>query len=134
MLYLVAVCLLSMAAYGSERSEQRWLYQRSDGEWFKCRGEVCDQSIPPPAWAPLPERQTPTDATPLQGHEWRTDVHFQCPNLGADRKTSARCDTSQFDPLQKLNKRIVWKLVAVLRAPGEIGHARLDTLFVLGNV
>jgi len=65
MFYLVAICLLSMAAYGGERTEPHRLYQRSDGEWFKCRGEVCDQSIPPPAWAPTPERQTPTYAAPL---------------------------------------------------------------------
>ena len=49
MLYLVAVCLLPIAAYGGERTEQRWLYQHSDGEWFKCKGKVCDQPIPPPA-------------------------------------------------------------------------------------
>jgi hypothetical protein len=54
---LIGVCLLPTLAWAGQRSEQRWLYQRSDGEWFKCRGEVCDQPVPPPAWAPLPERQ-----------------------------------------------------------------------------
>ena len=36
MLYLVAVCLLPIAAYDGERTEQRWLYQRSDGELCSC--------------------------------------------------------------------------------------------------
>jgi hypothetical protein len=57
MLYLVAVYLLPIPVYGGERSERRWLYQRSDGEWFKRKGEVCDQPVPPLAWAPLPDRQ-----------------------------------------------------------------------------
>jgi hypothetical protein len=57
MLYLVAVCLLPTAAYGGERTEQRWPYQHGDGEWFKCKGEVCDQPIPPPAWASTSEHE-----------------------------------------------------------------------------
>jgi hypothetical protein len=61
----VGLCLLPAVALAAERSEPRWMFQRSDGEWFKCKGEVCDQPVPPPAWAPLPERQTPTYAAPL---------------------------------------------------------------------
>jgi hypothetical protein len=56
-LLLTGVCLLPAVAYGGERSEQRSLYQRPDGEWFLCKGQVCDQPVPPPAWAPTPERQ-----------------------------------------------------------------------------
>jgi hypothetical protein len=54
---LTVLCLLPITAYGGERPEPRSLYQRPDGEWFLCRGQVCDQPIPPPAWAPTPERQ-----------------------------------------------------------------------------
>ena len=50
-----------------QRSEPRSLYQRPDGEWFLCKAQVCDQPIPPPSWAPLPDRQTPTYAAPLHG-------------------------------------------------------------------
>jgi hypothetical protein len=65
-LLLLFVCLLPTVALAGQRSE-RSLYQRPDGEWFLCKGQACDQPVPPPAWAPLPERQTPTDATPLHG-------------------------------------------------------------------
>jgi hypothetical protein len=47
--------LLTLAV-AAQRSEQRWLYQRSDGDWFLCKGQVCDQPVPPPSWAPLRER------------------------------------------------------------------------------
>jgi hypothetical protein len=53
----VVACLLPTLALAGQRSEPRSLYQRPDGEWFLCRGQFCDQPIPPPAWAPLPERQ-----------------------------------------------------------------------------
>ena len=56
-LLLIVVCLLPTLALAGQRSEPRSLYQRPDGEWFLCKGQVCDQPIPPPAWAPLPERQ-----------------------------------------------------------------------------
>ena len=52
----VGLCLLPTVALAGQRSEQRSLYQRPDGEWLLCRGQVCDQPEPP-AWAPLPDRQ-----------------------------------------------------------------------------
>jgi hypothetical protein len=53
----VGLCLLPTVASAGQRSEARSLYQRSDGEWFLCKGQVCDQPIPPPSGAPIPERQ-----------------------------------------------------------------------------
>ena len=44
-------------ALAGQWSEPRSLYQRPDGEWFLCKGLVCDQPVPPPSWAPLPDRQ-----------------------------------------------------------------------------
>jgi hypothetical protein len=58
----VGLCLLPTVALAGQRSEPRSMYQRPDGEWFLCKGQVCDQPVPPPAWAP---RQTPTYAAPL---------------------------------------------------------------------
>jgi hypothetical protein len=52
----VGIWLMPMVALAAERSERQWLFERSDHEWFKCKGEVCDQPVPPPAWAPTPER------------------------------------------------------------------------------
>ena len=74
MLYLVAVRLLPIPAYGGERTEQRWLCQRSDGEWFKCRGEV--RSADPAARLGAAAATTERQPTPhrCMGHEWRTDV------------------------------------------------------------
>jgi hypothetical protein len=54
---LTVVCLLPTLALAGQRSEPRSMYQRPDGEWFLCKGQVCDQPVPPPAWAPLPDRQ-----------------------------------------------------------------------------
>jgi hypothetical protein len=54
---VIGVCLLPMVTLAGPRSEQRSLYQRPDGEWFLCKGQVCDQPVPPPAYAPIPERQ-----------------------------------------------------------------------------
>ena len=44
----VGLCLLPTLALAGQRSEPRSLYQRPDGEWFLCRGQVCDQPVPPP--------------------------------------------------------------------------------------
>jgi hypothetical protein len=54
----ICCCLsVTVLALAGQRSEPRSLYQRPDGEWFLCKGQVCDQPMPAPAWAPLPERQ-----------------------------------------------------------------------------
>jgi type I restriction enzyme, R subunit len=37
----------------TERSEARSLYQRPDGEWFLCKGQICDHA----SLVPIPERQ-----------------------------------------------------------------------------
>jgi hypothetical protein len=59
--------LLLLPTLAGQRAEPRSMYQLPDGEWFLCKGQVCDHPIRPPSWAPLPERQTPTDAKPLHG-------------------------------------------------------------------
>ena len=68
-LLLIVVCLLPTLALAGQRSEPRSLYQRPDGEWFLCKGQVCDQPIPPPAWAPLPER--PQQQRGDREQDWR---------------------------------------------------------------
>jgi hypothetical protein len=40
----VVICLLPTVTMAGERSERRWLYERSDHEWFERRGEILRQA------------------------------------------------------------------------------------------
>jgi hypothetical protein len=66
---IVGMSAIKQVAWAGQRSEPRNMYQRPDGEWFLCRGQVCDQPIPPPAWAPLPDRQQRQRGD--RGQDWR---------------------------------------------------------------
>jgi hypothetical protein len=54
---IVGIPSIKQVALAGQRSEPHSMYQRPDGQWFLRKGQVCDQPIPPPAYA-MPKTQT----------------------------------------------------------------------------